>query len=170
MFKQSEAVSHFTKQVLGASFQDGVDVKSYITEDQKQQVIDCVTSSIMENGTKISDEAKAKYSDQKSLRRYVAGMVTNWFNKSPGLNGGGKYETKAPGTRKGSQDEVVKNLRILKKQLTEAGNTQGLAEVESALAERLSQLEAAKPRKAKATKPVDESSIPEHLRDLIGAA
>ena len=170
MLKQSQAVSHFTKQVLGPNFQEDVDVKTYITNDQKQQIIDLITISIKEKGTQISDEARAKYYDQKSLRRYVAGMVTNWFNKSKELNGNTTYETKNPGSRKSSSDEVVRNLRILKKQLTEAGNTEGLAEVESALAERLEQLEAAKPRKTKVTKPVNESYIPEHLRELIGAA
>ena len=51
--------------------------------------------------------------DEIALRKYIPGLVNNWVRKDTRLNGGTKYTPKNPGSRTGSGDETLKNLRIL---------------------------------------------------------
>jgi hypothetical protein len=141
MLKQSHAVLHFTKQVLGDSYQEGLDVKTYCTDAQRAEIADLVTDSILAGETFMKDESRAKYSDRTALRRYVVGMVKNWFDKSKTLNGGSKHVAKAPGSRVFQKDEVLKNLRIMRKQLEDAGNEAALAECDAEIASRIAELD-----------------------------
>ncbi len=156
IMSQSEAVVFFTKQVLGDRFQAGVDVKSYVTKDERTEISHRVTAAMLEGTVDISAEAKAKYGD--GLRtKYVVGMVTNWFNKSRELNGGVKHEIKNPGTR--SQDPTLKNLRLL---LAKYEGKPEAEAIRAAIANRLAEL---KPTVAE-TK-IDAEAIPAELRGLI---
>jgi len=145
MLKQAHAVLYYTKQVLGDSFHEGLDVRSYCSDEQRQQIADLVTDSILNGKTFMKDESRAKYSTRESLRRYVVGMVKNWFDKSKELNGGIKHSAKAPGTRRHQKDEVIKNLKIMRKQLQDSGNAEALAEIDDAISARIAELEAQKP-------------------------
>lgn len=157
IMSQSEAVVFFTKQVLGGRFQEGVDVKSYITKEERAEVSHRVTAGMFEGSVAISAEAKAKYgSDLRA--KYVVGMVTNWFNKSLELNGGVKHEIKNPGSR--SQDPQLKNLRLL---LTKYEGKPEADAIRAAIANRLAEL---KPSVTEAT--IDAEAIPEALRKLVG--
>jgi hypothetical protein len=113
----------------------------------------------------MSDEAKTKYSDAKSLKEYTAGLVTNWWNKSKELNGGVKYEAKNPGARAGAQDEQVKEMKNLKARLEAVGNVEGALKVAEAINQRIAELKAE--TSAKKLPEVDVSKIPEHLRGLL---
>lgn len=125
--KQSEAVMKATLSVLneaGKSFEPKQDdIKTIISSEERAQVIEMVTAWIESGDCDFSAKAHAKYPDTQAKRGYVSGMVSNWYRKSPELNGGVKYTPKNPGSRVGSQDEEVKNLRLLLKsgQLDEDG-------------------------------------------------
>jgi hypothetical protein len=140
MFKQSESVVHFTKKVLGSYFQPGLDVASYCTSDQVAEIVDLVTDSITNGETQMKESSINKYDTRQKLRRYVAGMVKNWFDKSKELNGGITHTAKSPGTRKYQKDEVIKNLKIMLKVLKSNGNHEGVAEVQEAIDNRIAEL------------------------------
>ena len=162
MMNQHQSVVFFTKQVLGNRFEGGRDVKEYGTKDDKRRVAELVADGMLRNEVELSPEARAKYAGTKEglISKYVMGMVTNWWNKSKELNGGVKYETKNPGTRAGSGDEILKELRELRKHLVSVDNTEGVAKVDQAISDRLTQI-APKPKE------INTNLIPEHLRDLI---
>jgi hypothetical protein len=166
MKNQHQAVVSAAKEVLGTRFQAGVDIKSYVTKEERTKVIALVVAGFMAGEVEMSDEARVKYSDAKSLTGYTNGLVTNWFNKSKELNGGVKYEAKNPGARAGSNDEQIQEMKLLQKKLEAAGNVEGAAKVAAAIVGRLEELKATKA--SAALREVDASKLPEELRDLIG--
>ena len=166
MLNQHQAVISAAKEVLGDKFQAGVDIKTYITKEERTKVVEALVTGFLNQEVEMSDEARIKYSDRKSMTGYVGGLVTNWFNKSKELNGGEKYEAKNPGARAGSGDEQIREMKLLQQKLEAAGNTEGAAKVAAAITERLEVLKAAKA--VKATREVDVAKIPEELRALVG--
>lgn len=161
---QHQAVVSFTKSILGEKFQAGRDVKEYATRDDKRRVAELVAEAMLEGQVELSAEARAKYATTKEnlVSRYVIGMVTNWWNKSKELNGGTRYEAKNPGSRQGATDPVIKELRTLRKHLESVNNTEGLAKVDAAIAERFAEIAKAKPAPE-----INTELLPEHLRDLV---
>ncbi len=157
LLKQNDAVFNATVSVLAKreiSFEAGMNAKEFVNEDDKDLIIGMVTAGILGNKVTFSDEARAKHTTEAQVKGYVRGMVDNHFRKDKRLNGNTKYATKSPGSRVGSQDEVVKNLRALKSQTTD----------EDALLE----IQAAKPKSIKKVT-IDADKIPESLRHLIQA-
>lgn len=161
MQSQKQSVFVAVVQVLGlASDHNG---KVELTKEQRKSVIDLVTDSIMGGETEFSAEAKAKYATRDDVKGYVNGMVSNWLRKDLRLNGGTKYETKNPGSRAGSGDEVLKSLKALKSTLTDADH---IAAVDAEIANRTAELAAAKAK----TVTIDINKIPEALRHLVKSA
>jgi len=159
---QSESVVFFTKQVMGDSFRPNQPILEYISKDQVSKIVDAVTASILEGGTDFSAQARVKYDEPKKVRSYVVGMVNNWHRKGKELNGGGVYVPKNPGSRAGSGDAELKELKLLKKALTERNaKPEALAKVDAAIAARLEALGASKKVE------INLDLIPEELRDLI---
>ena len=164
---QHSAVVNATKTWFGERFRTGEDVKTYATKADRQAIALAVAEGMLNGEVELSDAAKAKYAEsiETLTSRYVMGMVTNWFNKSKELNGGAKYEIKNPGSRAGSGDDQVREMRKLKKQLESLGNDDGVARVDAAIAARLAEIGAAAKTK---TIEINADAIPEELRALIG--
>ncbi len=163
--KQAQSVLNATIEVLGDDFQPGTPVLSYITKPQIEAIVDAVTQSIMSGETDFSDEARTKYDTEAKVRTYTKGMVNNWHRKHKELNGGAAYQAKNPGSRAGSSDPVVRELRKLKAQLEAAGES--TAEVQAEIDSRVQQAQASK---AKSTPTVDAQKLPEALRHLVKKA
>lgn len=142
--KQSEAVFKATMSVLeesGKSFEPGHDnIKDIISPEEQKQVVEMVTSWIESGDCAFSDSAQAKYPTTDDKRGYVRGMVNNWYRKGQDLNGGVVYKPKNPGSRVGSQDEEVKNLKLLLKsgQL----DAEGEAMVQARIDQRIKEIQA----------------------------
>ena len=167
--KQREAVYSSTTEVLaskGIEFTPTVtDVRDVVTTEIRKEIADRVVS-LFKSGQvefKGTDANQAKLSDEKLLRNYVTGLITNWFNKDPQLNGGAKYQAKNPGSRAGSSDAQLKEMRLLKKHLETIGNTEGIARVEEAIKNRLAEIQA---DKAPALPEVSTDNLPDFLKDL----
>ena len=156
----SQKESVFTAVVSVIGEVDGV---VNLNKDQRKQVIDCVTDSIQANETDFSTEARAKYTTRELIKGYVNGMVSNWLRKDTRLNGGEKYVTKNPGSRAGSGDEVLKNLKALKATLSDAAH---ISAVDEEIEKRTTELAQAKAK----TVVIDINKIPEELRHLIPSA
>ena len=95
--------------------------------------------------------------DDVQLKKYIPGLVNNWVRKDTRLNGGNKYQPKRPGSRAGSGDEVLKNLRLL---LSVTTDPEAKDKVQAAIDARIA--ETAKPKQE-----VNIEMIPEHLRHLV---
>lgn len=166
--KQSDAVFNVTVQVLserGISFTPGETiVHDVMTKEARSTISDRLLALFQEGQVEFKDtEAnKAKLQDPKLLRSYIAGLITNWHNKDKRLNAGAKYEAKNPGSRQGSQDQVVKELRTLLKHLEAKGDEAAIAKVNEAIESRLAEI-----KPTAQTPEINLEVIPEHLRDLV---
>lgn len=96
--------------------------------------------------------------EDKELRNYCNGLLSNWLRKDTRLNGGVKYEAKNPGSRAGSTDPQVKAMRIL---LSTKSDPTERAEIQAFIDRRLAEIKPAK----SATFNVDD--VPAELRHLI---
>ena len=142
-------------------------IHDVMTKEVRANVVDrvCTMFQSGEVAFKDTDSNSSKLSDTKELRKYVAGLVTNWHNKDKSFNAGAKYETKNPGSRAGAQDEQIKELKNLKTHLEAVGNTEGVAKVAEAITARLEELKTL--NSSKKLPEVDMTKIPEHLRSLF---
>jgi hypothetical protein len=94
------------------------------------------------------------------LGKYVGGLLNNWCRKAPELNGGGKYETRKPGSRTGAGDEQLMMMTELLKVTKDPNDRRS---IEAAIAARKLEL-APKPVK------IDASKLPASLRHLVKSA
>jgi hypothetical protein len=99
---QRAAVEQATAIHMGERFQPGTDVKLSATKEDKHAIALIVAQGMLEGAVELSSEATQKYAlngVEQLTKKYVVGMVTNWFNKSKTLNGGVVYQAKNPGSR-----------------------------------------------------------------------
>jgi len=153
--KQNDAVFGACVIVLG---QDGFDSAVELTKEQRSVVVGMVTDGIMSGQVDFSAEARAKHDTEAKVKTYVGGMVSNHLRKDKRLNGGEKYEAKAPGSRAGSGDEQLKALKALKATLTEASD---IASVDAAIETRLAEIT------VKKTVAININALPEEFRHLV---
>lgn len=95
--------------------------------------------------------------DETALMKYIPGLVNNWVRKDTRLNGGTQYVPKNPGSRTGSGDETLKNLKVL---LGMVSDPSAKAAVQQEINKRVAQL-----KPAAAT--LDVSKLPENLRRFL---
>ena len=94
--------------------------------------------------------------DEVSLRKYVPGLINNWVRKDKRLNGGETYIPKNPGSRTGSGDETLKNLKVL---LAAVTDPEAKVAVQQEIDKRMAEL---KPKVE-----INLDLLPEHLRHLV---
>lgn len=153
MMKQGEAVFQAVSKTFDTN--EAVPETGAWTDAQKEKVY-------TELFTMFKSGQWAKNSggqDDAAVLKYIPGLVNNWVRKDPRLNGGAKYVAKNPGSRQGSGDEMVKNMKLL---LSTIEDPDQRAEVENAIKLRLEQL---KPKTV-----IDVAKIPENLRHLVKTA
>ena len=156
-FNQKEGVFGAVCSVLGAeSFDAAVELNS----DQRKQVIEIVTEGLMAGEIEMTDAAREKHNDESKMRTYTNGLVSNWLRKDKRLNGNVKHEIKNPGSRAGSGDKVVAELKKLRSTLTDPGQ---IAAVDHEIEKRINAIKA---ERAKSVE-IDTSLIPEDLLDLV---
>lgn len=167
--KQNEAVVHFTKQVLGDSFQVGVDVRTYITKEQRAAINTLMVEGFLSGEVKLKERSSSKLENSSALKDYATSVVGNWFMKSKVLNGEVTHTTKNPGSR---TNEQMKQALALRKSLIEEGaDASKLEEVESFISNIRENILASKPVKQprqKKTKQINLSALPEQFHSLVG--
>jgi len=94
--------------------------------------------------------------DEISLKKYIPGLTNNWVRKDKRMNGGVTYAPKNPGSRTGSGDEQLKNLKVL---LSVVTDPEAKLAVQAEIDKRLEEL---KPKVQ-----LDISKLPEHLRAFV---
>lgn len=162
--KQSETVYASTIAVLseaGVQFEDGMNVSDVLTKELRSQVCEMVTAAIESGDCDFSESAHAKYPTTDDKRGYVRGLLSNWYRKDERFNGGVKYQPKNPGSRIGSQDEEVKNLRLLIKSgsLTDDQASKAQAYID----DKIAQIKAERNKTE-----IDMSAIPSDLLEQLG--
>ena len=121
MTTQKQVVISAIIEVTGS-----INGKVTLTSEQRKQVLDIIAVQLVEQNCISAD---ATHKDLASLRKhYVSGLLTNWMNKAPELNGGVKYEAKNPGSR--TKDATLQALKAIVEQFTADNNPNLPAAVE----------------------------------------
>jgi hypothetical protein len=152
---QKEAVFQAITSVLAEAaidFEEGQDVGAIMTKELRSQV-----NQILFEGFKGGTIEIAKEFSDTDLKAYVSGLQSNWIRKDKRLNGNTQYVAKNPGSRVGSGDAMLKNLKALLSTL-EVGSPDH-TEVQACITTRTTEIASTK---AKVT--VDFSALPESLR------
>ena len=101
-------------------------------------------------------EKRSGGSDEAAIRKYTPGLINNWVRKSKELNGGTTYIPKNPGSRSGSGDEKLKNLKLLLEAVTDPDAKAAVqVEIDKRIAELQPKVE------------INLDLLPEHLRALL---
>lgn len=155
--KQVEGVFQAVCAVLGTSEFEG---KVELTTEQRKEVIEQVTKGLASGEIDLSESAREKYdTDDKLRKQYVPGLVSNHLRKDKRLNGGVDYEPKNPGSRAGSGDEVIRELKKLMKVVT---GEEERAAIQAEIDKRLAVIQAERGKSIE----INRDLIPEELRHL----
>ena len=158
MINQKTAVFNATCSVLD---QDSFDGAIELTKEERAQVIAIVAEGFATGEVELSDNARAKYSTDAKLKTYTNGLVSNWVRKDKRLNGNVQHTIKNPGSRAGSGDAVIRELKKLKSTFTEQDQINA---VETEIEKRMAIIKAEKAKDVE----IDMSLIPDDLKDLLG--
>lgn len=115
---QRAAVYSATTSVFadkGIKFEDGMSAKALMT-DELSELISMIVCEGFKSGAielKQTPSNAAKLADDKVLKKYVSGLISNWYLKDTRLNGNTKHEIKNPGSRSFNDDDQVVALRNL---------------------------------------------------------
>ena len=134
-----------------------VSVSDVLTPTMKEEVRNRTIEGFLNYEIQMTPQSQDKYlGDMSELKKYVHGLVNNWIRKNPEFNSGEKYTAKNPGSRQGSGDEQVREMRKLLKVTTDPESRKL---IESAIQQRLEEI---KPQVE-----IDVNKLPEHLRNLL---
>jgi hypothetical protein len=162
IMKQCDAVLSITQAVFsehGIEFTPRMDVKPIIKSNPtvKDEITTRLMAGFKSGEIDLKGGVQAKYPTDKALKTYVSGLMNNWYNKGEELNGGIEYEAKNPGSRAGSGDDELKNMKLLYSQTEDEADK---AVIHEFITQRIATLNAGK---AKA-KVVDFSVLPAELQ------
>jgi hypothetical protein len=158
MLNQKSAVFNAVCSVLG---QESFDSAIELSKEDRATVIEMVAEGFTAHEVELSEGAREKYDSPAKLKTYTNGLVSNWVRKDKRLNGGVQHTIQNPGSRAGSGDKVIKELKKLRSTFTEADQIEACdAEIEK----RMAKIKAEKAKNVE----IDYSLIPEDLKDLLG--
>ena len=146
--------------VCSVTNQDSFDSAVELTKEQRASVIEIVTQGLIAGEIEMKDESRAKYDDEQKMKTYTNGLVSNHLRKDLRLNGNTPHTIKNPGSRAGSGDKVVKELKKLQSTFTET------AQIEACQVEIDKRMAVIKSEKAKSVE-IDMSLIPDDLKSLL---
>jgi hypothetical protein len=142
---QKEAVYTAVTNIMGEC-----DGKYEPTHEQR-----AVISAVLIEGFNEGKIELGREFDEKGLKSYVSGLLSNWLRKDKRLNGGVQYEAKNPGSRAGTGDSQLTAMKALYNQLTDPSDKE---EVMQHITARQAELAKAK------IKTIDFSALPSELR------
>jgi len=158
MLNQKTAVFNAVCSVLE---QESFDEAIELSKEDRATVIEMVTEGFAAHEVELSDGARAKYDTPAKLKTYTNGLVSNWVRKDKRLNGNVQHTIKNPGSRAGSGDKVVRELKKLRSTFTEQNQIDA---VDIEIEKRMAVIKAEKAKDVE----IDFSLIPDDLKDLLG--
>jgi hypothetical protein len=135
-------------------------ISQVLTDSDKAQVREILFNQFRSGQVEYKSSFQAKVDDDSELKKYISGLVNNWIRKAKEFNSGNTYKAKNPGSRAGSQDPEVKEMRKL---LSVTTDPEARAMIQEAIDSRVAELKAHKNQVT-----IDVNQLPEHLRHLIG--
>ena len=136
-------------------------INEVFNSDDKAKARDILFAGFKNAEIEYKESFQTKVDDDAELKKYVSGLLNNWMRKDKELNCGEVYKAKNPGSRAGSQDEKVKEMRKLLKVTTDPA---AQAMIQEAIDARIAEIKPAK------TVSIDASALPEHLKHLVPSA
>ena len=133
-------------------------ISEVFNSDDKAKAREILFTGFKNAEIEYKDSFQSKVDDDTELKKYVSGLLNNWMRKDKELNCGEVYKAKNPGSRAGSSDAKVKEMRKLLSVTTDPG---AKAMIEEAIKARIAEI---KPTK---TVSIDASALPEHLKHLV---
>ena len=155
----SAIVSVLAERGYHYEFNGETHVSEVLTRADIEKVKEILVSGFNTGKIEMSNEGRSKYINKPELRNYISGLVNNWIRKAPEFNGGNKYEAKNPGSRAGSGDDQLKEM---KKLLSVTTDPRAKTLIEQAINSRIAEL------KADNQVEIDISKLPEELRKTLG--
>lgn len=162
---QKQAVRNAIFSVLEEKGQDfelngSVAIGEVFNSDDKAKAREILFAGFKSAEIEYKESFQSKVDDDTELKKYVSGLLNNWMRKDKELNCGQAYKAKNPGSRAGSQDPEVKEMRKL---LSVTQDPESRAMIQEAIAARIAEIKPAK------TVSIDTSALPEHLRHLVSS-
>ena len=116
-YSQKEAVYTAVTSYLtdkGRSLDDVI-----LSSEDRKTIVTMLVRTIEVGDVEMSIEAANKYDTADKIRGYSIGLLSNWLRKDARLNGGKKHKKKNPSIKLGQDDEVIKDLKSIRKLLTQ---------------------------------------------------
>ena len=135
-----------------------INVKKVLTPDMLNEIRKRILIGFTDNEISMTEKAKEKNNTDQLMKSYVSGLVNNWVRKYKPFNNGKKYEAKNPGSRQGSGDEQVREMKKLLKTITDPDTR---AKVQEAIDARILEI------KPESTIAINTDALPESLRHLV---
>lgn len=160
---QKQAVRNAIFSVLEEKGQDyelnsSTTIGEVFNADDKAKAREILFAGFKSGEIEYKASFQSKVNDDAELKKYVSGLLNNWMRKDKELNAGTIYKAKNPGSRAGSQDEKVKEMRKL---LKVTADEKAKALIQQAISDRIAEI---KPTKSIT---IDPSVLPESLRHLV---
>lgn len=134
-------------------------VSQVLNPKMKEEVRSALFVMFKNGDVEYKESFQAKVDDDSELKKYISGLVNNWIRKAKEFNSGNTYKPKNPGSRAGSQDSQVKEMRKL---LSITTDEEAKAKIQSAIDKRVSEIKV-----EKNSVEIDVNQLPEHLRSLL---
>jgi len=135
-------------------------ISQVLNDSDKAKVREILFTQFKQGQVEYKSSFQSKVDDDSELKKYISGLVNNWIRKAKEFNSGQTYKAKNPGSRTGSQDPEVKEMRKL---LSVTTDPQSRTMIEQAISKRIAELKAEQNQVE-----INVDNLPAHLRHLIG--
>ena len=134
-------------------------VSSVLESTHKEKVRSVLFTMFKESKIEYKESFQAKVDNDTELKKYISGLVNNWIRKAKEFNNGQAYKAKNPGSRAGSQDPQIREMRKL---LNVTADEEAKAKIQAAIDAKLAEIKASKQPE------VNLEAIPAELRKTLG--
>lgn len=140
-------------------FQEAPLAKELLDDKMKAEVRAILFEGFRNDEIVLSEKAKVKYKTDAALKVYVSGLLNNHLRKAKELNGNVQWVADKPGSRAGSGDETVREMKKMLKGFDPTSEEYRLIQVE--IDKRIALIKPAK------SVVINADVIPEHLKHLL---
>lgn len=137
-----------------------ITISEVLEPTDKTKVREILFTMFRQGQVEYKESFQSKVDDDKELKSYISGLVNNWIRKAKEFNNGQAYKAKNPGSRAGSTDPQVKEMRKL---LSVTADPTAKEAIQSALDAKLAEIKASK---NEAT--INVEALPAELRAKLG--
>ena len=134
-------------------------ISDVLNDSDKSKVRELLFTAFRSGQIEYKSSFQSKVDDDSELKKYISGLVNNWIRKTKEFNGGETYQPKNPGSRTGSTDSKIKEM---KKLLSVTTDPQAKAIIQEAIDKRVAELKAEKNQVE-----INIDNLPEHLKALV---